>query len=284
MFDGDGGDAGASEGASEAASTESVVYGKPEGGAEESQVGADTEPENTPDPKAEFEALITGQYEKEFNSAVQGIMDQRFKNTENFQNTITGYEEATAPLFAMYGLKAGDLEGLKAAIERDEALYSHRADQEGITSQQFRENLRLKMEAAQGRAFQEEMERESQKRQKFEQWDREAAALKAAVPNFDLAMELQNPEFQDSLNRGNSVVQSFYIAHMNEILSGAQTEAQNDATNKFVENFKSRQARPPENAGAATPSVVRKSDPSKWTDEDMDEVEKRVAAGERIML
>lgn len=285
MFDGEGGDAGASEGASEAASTETVEYGLPEDGAEESQVGTDTQgQEDVPNSQAEFENLIKGQYANEFQSAVQGIMDQRFKNTENYQNTIANYEQAMAPLYALYGVKSGDTEALRTAIESDENLYAQKADQQGITAQQFKENLRLKIEADQGRAFKEQMEQEARKRETFARWDREAAELNTIVPNFNLESELQNEDFQNALNRGNSVRDAFFIAHMAEILSGTQAETQAKTTNRFVENFRARQSRPAENAGSTTPSVVRKADPSKWTDEDMAEVERRVAAGERIRL
>lgn len=284
MFDGEGGDAGASEGASEAISTETVEYGLPEDGVEESQVGTDDEVHEEVDTKAEFESLIKGQYASEFQNAVQGIMNQRFKNTENYQETIANYEQAIAPLYALYGLKSGDVNGLKAAVERDDSLYTQKADQEGITAQQFRENLRLKMEAEQGRAFREQMEQEARKRDTFARWDREAAELKITLPNFDLTSELQNPEFQDALNRGNSVRDAFFIAHMQEILSGTQAETRDQTANRFVNNFRTRQSRPAENAGSTTPTVTRKSDPSKWTDEDMAEVERRVAAGEKIRL
>lgn len=285
MFDGEGGTAGAPEGATDATSTETVEYGLPEDGAEDSQDGTDTDgQEDTPDLQAEFDELIRGQYADQFQNAVQGIMEQRFRNTENYQETISSYEQATAPLFALYGLKSGDIDGLRSAVERDESLYSQRADQEGITAQQFRENLRLKMEAEQGRAFKEQMEAEAQKRETFARWDREASELKLIVPNFDLNMELNNQEFLDALDRGNSVKDAFFIAHMSEILNGTQAETKVETQNRFVENFRARQARPAENAGSSTPAVTRKADPSKWTDEDMAEVERRVAAGERIRL
>lgn len=287
MFDGEGGEggAGASEGATDVTSTGTVEYGLPEDGAEDSQDGTDTDgQEEPPDLQAEFDELIRGQYADQFQNAVQGIMEQRFRNTENYQETNAKWERATAPLFALYGLKPGDIDGLESAVERDESLYSQRADQEGITAQQFRENLRLKMEAEQGRAFKEQMEAEAQKRETFARWDREAAELKLIVPNFDLDMELNNQEFLDALDRGNSVKDAFFIAHMSEILSGTQAETKAETQNRFVENFRARQARPAENAGSSTPAVTRKADPSKWTDEDMAEVERRVAAGERIRL
>lgn len=284
MFDGEGGDAGASEGASEATSMETVEYGLPEDGVEESQVGTDDEVYEEVDTRAEFEELIKGQYANEFHEAVQGIMNQRFRNTENYQETIASYEEAVAPLYALYGIKSGDINSLKSAVERDDSLYTTRADQEGVTAQQFKETLRLKMEAEQGRAFREQMEEEARKRETFARWDMEAAELQSALPNFDLDLELQNQDFQEALNRGNSVRDAFFIAHMQEILSGAQAEARTNTTNRFVENFRSRQSRPAENAGSTTPTVTRKTDPSKWTDEDMAEVERRVAAGEKIRL
>lgn len=287
MFDdgGAGEASGSEDGASESTAEPSVVYGKAEAGEEEGQVGSDDgDGSQEEDPEQVFDGLIKGQFKDQFDSRVQGIIQQRFRNAENYQNTIANYDKALGPLYMIYDLKPGDVQGLENAIRSDESLYTARADEAGITSKQYKENLRLRMEAAEGRSMREEMQRQAQKEQTFNRWEQEARELKETFPAFDFTMELQNDDFTQRLNSGYSVRDAFMSTHLSDILNGMMGEVRTDTTKQMVDNFKARQARPAENAASHTPAVIRKTDPSKWTDEDFDEVEKRVMAGEVIRL
>lgn len=293
MFDGAVGGAAASEGSegasgSEANAETTVVYGKVEAGAAEGQNGTDTEDaegEGTniePNLDAEFDELVKGKYKEQFGKRMSEGIQNRFKNQSNYQKQLGQWEDATAMLMAKYGLKAGDVEGLKEAIENDEGLYTQAAEADGLTPEQYKHNLRLQMDAERGRTMQEQMRAEREKREAFARWDSEAENLKEAFPNFDLMSELENEAFCDSLNRGNDVRQSFFIAHMDEILSGATGAAKKEATNAVVNNIKSRAARPQENGITTQPAIVRKDDPEKFTDEDLFAVAERARKGEKI--
>ena len=294
MFDGAaaGGTEGGAEGAAstqESGAEPTVVYGK-EPAAEDStgQVGSDDggddpdgkEPEENID--AEFEELIRGKYKQQFDSRVHGIMQNRFKNAQDAKDVNAAWQNATAALAAMYGIDGTDPEALQKAIENDDGLFSSQAEQRGLTPEQFRENLRLRMDAQAGRNMQEQMRIEAEKQATFQRWETEAAELTEALPNFDLAHELENEEFLNGLNRGLSVRDAFFVAHMDEILTGSSAAAEAQATQQTVNNFKQRAARPAENGVSHAPAVVRKTDPSKFTDEDMDEVVRRARRGEVI--
>ena len=101
-------------------------------------------------------------------------------------------------------------------------------------------------------------------------------------PNFDLAYELENEAFLDGLNRGLSVRDAFFVAHMDEIVAGSNAAAKSEATQKVVDNFNQRAARPAENGASHKPAVIRKTDPSKFTDADLDEIARRSRRGETI--
>ena len=293
MFD--GGAAGGAEGGAEgAASTQdsgaepTVVYGKdPAADESRSQVGSD-EGEGDPDgaePEdidAEFEELIKGKYKQQFDSRVHGIMQNRFKNAQDAKDVSAAWQNATAALAAMYGIDGTDPEALQKAIENDDGLFSTQADQQGLTPEQFRENLRLRMDAQMGRNMQEQMRIEAEKQATFQKWESEAAELTGALPNFDLAQELENDAFLDNLNRGLYVRDAFFVAHMDEILSGSNAAAKSEATQKVVDNFNQRAARPAENGAVHKPAVIRKTDPSKFTDADLDEIARRSRRGETI--
>ena len=289
----DGAEGGAENGTEGAASTQEsnaepvVVYGK--NPAEEdstSHVGDDGSGDGSDngaeDIDAEFEELIKGKYKQQFDGRVRGILQNRFKNAQDAKDTAAKWQDATATLAAMYGIDGTDPEALKNAIERDDGLFSAQAETKGLTPEQYRENLRLRMDAQRGRNMQEQMRIEAEKQQTFQRWEAEAAELSEALPNFDLSYELENEAFIGGLNRGLSVREAFYVAHMDEILAGSNAAAEAQATQQAVDNFKQRAARPAENGASHKPAIVRKTDPSKFTDEDMDEVVRRVRRGERI--
>lgn len=289
MFD--GGAAGGAEGGAEgAASTQdsgaepTVVYGKdPAADDSTSQVGSD---EGGDDPgediDAEFEELIKGKYKQQFDGRVHSIMQNRFKNAQDAKDVAAKWQGATAALAAMYGIDGTDPDALKDAIEKDDGLFSAQAEAQGLTPEQFRENLRLRMDAQTGRNMQEQMRIEAEKQAKFQRWESEAAELTETFPNFDLAYELENEAFLDGLNRGLSVRDAFFVAHMDEIVAGSNAAAKSEATQKVVDNFNQRAARPAENGASHKPAVIRKTDPSKFTDADLDEIARRSRRGETI--
>lgn len=289
LFDGEGEGSGSAEasafmdsiGASEGSEkSEHVEYGLPEDGAEEGPVGEDDDQEMSLE--EEFESLIGdgGVYEQLYNDRVSAAIQNRFKNQADWQNVVAGYENALAPLIQHYGLEIGDIEGLGRAINDDDSLYERAADEEGITTERYRENLRLQLEAQRGRTMMEEYERQQYQREMFEQWDAEAAELQQTFPNFDLVSEIEsNEEFEALLDSGVPVRQAFLATHVDDILSGAENYAVNETRQRVASSLNRAARRPVENGMVHGPASVRKSDPSKLTDEDMDEIFKQVREG-----
>ena len=286
MFDGEGGATASTsaEGGVESTAEPTVVYGKAEAGEETGQDGTDTQTEGTEevDLDAEFDELIRGRYKQQYGNRVKDAIDTRFKNSADFEAQLRAYEEATAPLAMLYGLKTGDIEGLKEAIEKNDGLYAQHAEEQGVTVEQFRENLQLRADAQKGRDMLAEFKRQQEQRAMFQKWDSEAVELAETFPSFNLNSELENPDFVDALNRIGNVRDAFMVTHMGDILSGAMEMSAQQAQSKAVEQFKAKASRPVENGLSNNPAVVRKDDPSKMTDEDLFAVAERARAGERI--
>jgi hypothetical protein len=262
-----------------------VVYGlgdEPEDFGSGSQLGTDTQAQV--DPEAEFAELIGkgGRFEHIYGQHVANAVNQRFKNAADWQGRVNAYDDALAPLFAKYGLKVGDIEGMARAIAADDDLYAAAAENEGLTVDRYRENLRLQAEAEKGRTMFEEMQRQQQMRQQFAIWDQQAAELTQAFPQFNLQYELQNPDFIAALDRGYSVRDAFMSVHMNDILSGSMNMTAQQTRQSMVENMQRKAARPAENGMRASAAVVRKSDPSKLSDDDIDKIFEEVEAGKQI--
>ena len=206
MFDGAEGGAGAGEGGpgmgapgTEDLAEPRVEYGKAEAGSEgDNEPDAPENGNQGSDLDAEFEELINGKYKEQFGGRVNGIMQNRFKNAQDYQAQVGEWSDATAILAAKYGID-NTPEALKKAIENDDGMFNEAAEAEGLTAEKYRENLRLKMDAQAGRTLQEHMAAEAEKQARFDQWDAEAEELKGAFPAFDLDAELENEVFTQSL-------------------------------------------------------------------------------------
>lgn len=287
---GDGGDGGASNASFEGASTQTeptVIYGIGDGqqGTDGgSQVGSDTGAAGGEDLNAEFAELIGkgGRFEKIYGQKVAETVGARFKNQQDLQGKITSYDDALAPLYGKYGLKPGDTEGLARAIAGDNDIYAARAEAEGMTVDKYKEQLRLQQDAERGRTMFEEFQRQQAQKAMFEQWDQQAAEMTEAFPAFDLGKELENPAFVDALNRTANVRDAFAIVHMQDILSGAMDMSAQNTRQQVVDTMKQKAARPAENGMMRGAAIVRKTDPSKLTDKDMEEIDRRVEAGEIV--
>ena len=294
MFDGGaagGASAGAGTGstAGEGSNASQVVYGKEDqapanngiashGSGEGGQPGVETK-----DLNAEFDSLIKGQYKDAYQARMNEAIQNRFKNAADYEGQVSQYQDMLAPFAQMYGLKVDDIEGLSNAIKNDDGLIAHKADEEGLTVEKYREQLKLQMEAARGREVEAAIEDERIKRETFARWDQEAEQLKTAFPSFDLAGEINNtPGFGDYLDNGLSVEDAFFLTHKSSILNGASAQTAQQAQAQTIQNFQTRAARPAENGMGTNPAIVRKTDPSKFSREDVLEVARRARKGGKI--
>ena len=283
LFDGEGG-----EGAAEASSAEStqdakkVVYGKSEGeSSAPSQVGSDKG--NEADDRIAKWNAIKGEYKDLYGQDVSNAIQHRFKNQADLQGQVDKISNDLSPLFMNYGLKAGDFEGLKEAIAHDDVFFQAQAERAGLDVEQYKENLRLKAEAERGRQITEAYEQQQRQNAMFAQWESEATELQQAFPAFDLGLELQhNEEFAKLISNGVPVRNAFLTTHAEEIFAGSNAYASKQATQNVVNAIQQRASRPAEGAMHPGAALVRKSDPSSLSNEDIDEINRRVAMGESI--
>ena len=289
LFDGEGGGEGsgatASSSGSEQEGQQRVEYGKPStGNGQTSQVGSDRSGQ-AQDLDAEFAALVGkgGRFHEVYGQKVSSAIQDRFRNQADLQGQVNQISEDLSPLFMNYGLESGDFEGLKDAIARDDAFFKSGAEKAGLDVDQYKENLRLQAEAERGRRITEAYEQEQRQQQLIAQWQSDAAELQQAFPAFDLEQELRaNEAFNELLSNGVDVRTAFLSTHIDDILNGANAYAQRTATQNVVNNIQRRAARPAEGALNHSPAIQRKADPSKLTNEDIDEINRRVEAGETI--
>ncbi len=69
---------------------------------------------------------------------------------------------------------------------------------------------------------------------------------------------------------------------MNEILDGSMNMTAQQTRQSMVDTMRQKAARPAENGMRQSAAVIRKSDPSKLTDADIDKIFDEVEAGKRF--
>lgn len=231
---------------------------------------------------AAFEQLIRGDYKEQFDSRVQGIIDRRFKETQQLKSQVEGMKPLLALLAQKYGVDSADAGALTKAVEEDQSLWEEAASEQGLTVTQYREMQRLRQENAQlvQRAKEQEAQRQAQQQQA--QWVRDAEALKQAFPDFDFQLELQNPQFTQLLLKGVPLEHAYKLIHMDELMTGAMQATANAVSAQVADNIRARALRPGENGVGSGSGLVVKEDVSKLTAKDRRDIARRAARGEII--
>lgn len=258
-----------------------VLYGKQDNGGE-GQVAQGQE--NGRDLNAEFEKMIKGEFKDVYSQRVQDTISQRFKNQKDLTGKLESYNEALSPLFDHYGVDTGDIEGLRTAIQGDDALYQEEADERGLSVDDLKYIKELEAEQERNARLQEQMQAEQDANEQYQKWLAEAEEVAKEYPSFDLQTEVENERFLQLLDMGWPMEDAYKACHADDLLANAVGTAHHAATKAVTDNIKARGMRPSENGLGAKAGVVIKDDPSKYTDDDIKEIVARVNRGEKIML
>jgi hypothetical protein len=267
-----------------------VVYGKqkesaPAAGVQNTEPAKSTEePTKAPDRKAEFEAMIKGDYKEAYQQNVQNIVQHRLKGAKENEDRLTAMNPLMDLLAARYGVKADDIQGLTKALESDDAWLEQAAADKNMDAQQYRQMLKLQSENARLKNNADAQFRQQQMNQQYEKWEQQAEEARKRYPNLDLNVESQNPQFRQMLMAGVDVGSAYLVLHQDDILTGVMQQATSTAKQQVANSIAAGKNRPAENGTSGQSGVVIKSDPSKWTRADREEVRRRAARGERIEL
>lgn len=268
--------------------TTEVVYGKQDDAAEPDteEKPAGEEPEEQ---KRDFNDLIKEEYKDDFdrvlNERMQKVINRKFAETKSLKERNASLNPLLQLVSEKYGTKADDIEGIIKALENDNSLYEQEAISKGMSVEQLkaikgveRENERLKAAV--------EQHRQSEEAEKvYAGWIEQGEDLKNIYPNFDFRTEVANNDFAGLLRNGIDVKTAYEVIHKDEILGGAMAATAQTIGAKIANNIKANGSRPAENGtGTQKTAAIVKSDPSKWTKDDMEEVIRRVARGEKIVL
>lgn len=232
-----------------------------------------------------FDDLINSEdYKDIYTKRTQEMIDRRFAKSKATEAENGKLREIADILGQKYGISDdADFSKLRAAIESDDDTWAAAAEEAGMTVEQYRRFDQLQRKNAAYEAARQNDVKAQQDRQKAETWQREAVALKQKYPQFDLRVELGDRNFVAAMQAGVPMELIYTGKYHDQLMSAATQNAAKKTEQNVVNNIRAKGNRPAENGAASQGAAFTvKSDPSKLTLADFDEIARRVRNGENI--
>lgn len=238
------------------------------------------------DPEAHrkaFGELMRGEYNREFGEIIVQATQKAYDSILNEQGPVGRILNA---LGQKYGTAPGDYEALAAAVEggvvKDDAYYEDMAMKKGISVQLAKEMDALESENAKHRAA-EQQRAEAAKMEAIQQeWDAAVERIRAEDPDFDIKTALADPDFAQMLKLGVKMEDAYKARYFDDIMARKTAETAKKTESGVVERIRQRGARPSENGTNPGGAAVLKTDVSKLTPAQCEELERRAMRGQII--
>lgn len=238
------------------------------------------------DPEAHrkaFGELMRGEYNREFGEMIVQATQKAYDSILNEQGPVGRILNA---LGQKYGTAPGDYEALAAAVEggvvKDDAYYEDMAMKKGISVQLAKEMDALESENAKHRAA-EQQRAEAAKMEAIQQeWDAAAERIRAEDPGFDIKTALADPDFAQMLKLGVKMEDAYKARYFDDIMARRTTQTAKTVEKGVEARIRQRGARPSENGTNPGGAAVLKTDISKLTPQQCEELERRAMRGQII--
>lgn len=238
------------------------------------------------DPEAHrkaFGELMRGEYNREFGEMIVQATQKAYDSILNEQGPVGRILNA---LGQKYGTAPGDYEALAAAVEggvvKDDAYYEDMAMKKGISVQLAKEMDALESENAKHRAA-EQQRAEAAKMEAIQQeWDAAVERIRAEDPGFDIKTALADPDFAQMLKLGVKMEDAYKARYFDDIMARRTTQTAKTVEKGVEARIRQRGARPAENGTNPGGAAVLKTDVSKLTPAQCEELERRAMRGQII--
>lgn len=235
-----------------------------------------------PDLNAEFEALIKGKFKAQYDARMQNTIQKRIKDSKETAQKLDAVSPILEMLGKKYGVDASDINALNKAIEEDDSYYEAEALERDMTVDQLKMFKKLERENKDYARRESERQKQEKADRLHSVWLQQEQATKQVYPSFNMEAELQNPEFVNLITNNVDVKTAYEVIHRDEIIPAAMQFAAQAVEQNISKKIAANGVRPSENGTGSRASAVVKSDVSKLTKMDIDEVARRVARGERV--
>lgn len=238
------------------------------------------------DPEAHrkaFGELMRGEYNREFGEMIVQATQKAYDSILNEQGPVGRILNA---LGQKYGTAPGDYEALAAAVEggvvKDDAYYEDMAMKKGISVQLAKEMDALESENAKHRAADQQRAEAAKMEAIQQEWDAAAERIRAEDPDFDVKAALADPDFAQMLKLGVKMEDAYKARYFDDIMARKTAETAKKTESGVVERIRQRGARPSENGTNPGGAAVLKTDVSKLTPAQCEELERRAMRGQII--
>lgn len=245
-----------------------VVYGKPPEDSTEATESSTATAETPVDERAAKYAELKAEYKDMFESDFKSNLNRRMKN---HTAEISRHRGITDPLLQYFGLP--DMNALNDFVQNDiipaiEGGYVPSTDSEAIYG---------------NGDSQGESEAMPSKADLVIQSTTLVEMLEPLGIDLDLEAEMQNEEVTGYLKHGLDLEQAYKLAHFDELVLKETQKAAAATKQQTIEAIRTKGINHvSESVTRPQPQVVHKTDPSKFTDKDLDEIKRRLQRGEEI--
>ncbi len=266
-----------------------VLYGRQDVSTEGLDAGGETHEddrkhgkETQKERQARYRELISGEFKDLYQQDTQRMIDRRFKETKGLREQLDSQRGILDQLSSRYHTAPGDMDALQKALDGDAAMWETAAEEAGMSVDQYRmvEQMRRSNAQMQGQLLQ--MQAAQKSRQQVEAWQREAMELQQDYPDFNLAEFVRDPQNVEYLKRNVPMRMIYEYANRDAIMQDTASRAARQAESNVVNNIRSKGRRPKENGAAQQPGVLVKDKVEDLTNDDIDEIIRRVQRGEQI--
>ena len=226
-----------------------------------------------------FRALIKGEYKDLYEREIRRLLQNRFRHSDAKLRRLDALSPLLDRLCARYGVDFGDVEGLRRALDAEDAQEAMPRPAEGHSeAAEAADETDAAFSAGDARGDQQE----DVSGAIVAAWLAQADALRETVPDFDFSRESANEDFARLLAAGLPVETAYEIVHRDELLESGMRYAARETERRLLGALAARGGRPGENALSSGSAALVKSDPRSMTKAERREIARRAMRGEKI--